>query len=271
MNCDQAGRLVDDYLAGNLSQREKTQFEAHLRNCARCAQELRRWPALERSLRRGLATSVQPLSLSAAASARLVHAAGESLQKAKRSERAARVLRMVTGAAVLALLLVGILFLSGDLTVPSQLKPVALSPAGRLTSADLQAPTLPPDEGPVLADIEVTRESLPRASMLFEPRQMRPRDPFTITVFLESNTSHPLESIQLDLDVSGPTGYYRFDLAIEGPLPAQGVSILRLTPDLLAKTSQEQYLIAPSEVFSIAGAYDLRLTLFLFTAAVNSP
>ena len=91
---------------------------------------------------------------------------------------------------------------------------------------------------------------------------MHPRDPYTITVFVESDMSRSLESIRLDLDISGPTGYYSFDLTVEGPLPGRGVSVLRLTPDLLAETCEEQYLIAPTDVFSAAGSYNLRLTLF---------
>lgn len=269
MNCDQAGYLIDDYLADNLSQRERDQFEAHMLGCARCAQELRRRPAFERSLRRALVTSVQPLSLPPEASSRIVHAAEESLQRAKRSGRAARLLGSVTAAAALALLLVGVLFLTGDLSVPSQLKPVALFPANKLPFAEPPSPSLSSDQGPVLADGQALRESLPRASVLFEPRKMHPQDPFTITVFLESDRSRSLESVRLDLDVSGPTGYYRFGLAVEGPLPARGVTILRLTPDLLAEACKEQYLMAPTDVFSVAGTYNVRLTLF--DAVVDSP
>ncbi len=269
MNCDQVGHLVDDYLADDLSQRERAQFEAHLLGCARCAGELRTRPAFERSLRRALTTSVLPLSLSAAASSRLLHAAEESLQKAKRAEQAARWLRTLTAAVALVLLVVGILFLTGELSVPSQLQPVALFPASKLPFADLQAPVPSPDKVPMLADSEAIPEAMPQVSVLFEPRQMRPRDPYTITVYLESDMSRSLESIRLDLNVSGPTGYYRFDLAVEGPLPARGVSILRLTPDLLAETCEEEYLITPTDLFSVAGVYNLRLTLF--NAVVDSP
>lgn len=269
MNCDQAGHLVDDYLADNLSQRERVLFEEHLFDCPRCARELRAWPAFERSLGRALATSMQPLSLSAEASARLVYAAEESLHKARRSERAAHLLRTVAAAAALALLLVGVLFLTGDIPIPSQLKPVALFPANKLPLADLPSPTHPPDNSPVLADNAAIHESMPRASVLFEPRQMHPQDPFTITVFLESDMSHSLESVRLDLDVSGPTGYYGFDLEVEGPLPGRGVTILRLTPDLLADMCEEQYLMAPTDVFSLAGIYNVRLTIF--DAVVDSP
>jgi hypothetical protein len=52
-------------------------------------------------------------------------------------------------------------------------------------------------------------------------------------------------------------------------LPAQGISILRLTPELLANTCQEQYLIEPTDVFSMAGTYNVRLTLS--DAVVSSP
>ncbi len=218
--------------------------------------------ALERSLRRALATSVQPLSVSTEASSRFIHAAEESLHKGRRSARVSDLVRIMTAATALALVLVGILFLTGDLAVPSQLKPVALFPASRLPFADLPSPGLSPDEGPMLADSEAIRESVPYVSMLVEPRQMRPRDPYTITVFVESDMSRSLESIRLDLDISGPTGYYSFELTVEGPLPGRGVSVVRLTPDLLAETCEEQYLIAPTDVFSAAGTYNLRLTLF---------
>ncbi len=269
MNCDQADRLVDDYLADHLSQRDRALFEAHLLDCPRCARELRMLTGFERSLRRALATSVQPLSVSAEVSSRLVEAAEESLHKARRSARIADSLGIMMVATALALLLVGILFLTGDLAVPSQLKPVALFPASRLPFADLPSPGPSPDEGPVRADSAAIRESVPQVSMLVEPRRMHPRDPYTITVFLESDMSRSLESIRLDLDISGPTGYYSFDLAVEGPLPGRGVSVVRLTPDLLAETCEEQYLIAPTDVFSVAGAYKLRLTLF--DLVVNSP
>jgi hypothetical protein len=44
-------------------------------------------------------------------------------------------------------------------------------------------------------------------------------------------------------------------------LPAHGVSIFRVTPELLAKPCEEQYLIEPTEVFSLPGVYTLRVTL----------
>lgn len=269
MNCEQAGHLVDDYLAENLSQRERALFEAHLLACGRCAQELRALPRFERSLRRALVTSVQPLSVPAGTSSRIVGAAEESLRKARRTARVAGLLRFTMASTALALLLVCALFLTGDLAVPAQLQPVALFPASRLSIADLPAPDPSPDEGLVPAEREAIPESAPHVSMLFEPRQMRPRDPYTITVYLESDLSRSLESIRLDLDVSGPTGYYRFDLAVEGPLPGRGVSILRLTPDLLAETCEEHYLMAPGDLFSQVGTYHIRLTFF--DAVVDSP
>lgn len=275
MNCDRAGHLVDDYLGDNLSQRERVLFEEHLVSCPRCSRELRAWPDFERSLRRALATSVQPLSLSAEASGRLVRAAEESLAKARRSEQVAHLARTVMAAAAMALLLVGVLFLTGDIPIPSQLKPVALFPDKELPLADLPSPTQPPKDGPVpadspvMADSAAIRDSLPHASVLFEPRKMHPQDPFTITVFLESDLPRSLESLRLDLDVSGPTGYYSFGMAVEGPLPGRGVTILHLTPDLLAEMCEEQYLMAPTDVFSDVGTYNIRLTLF--DAVVDSP
>ena len=91
---------------------------------------------------------------------------------------------------------------------------------------------------------------------------MQPYDPFALTVFLESDLSQPLDSIRLDLDISGPSGFYRFGLAVKGPLPAPGVSIFRVTPELLADACQEQYLMAPVDLFGAPGVYTLRVTLF---------
>jgi hypothetical protein len=269
VNCDQAGRLVDDYLAEQLSQREHALFEAHLLACDRCARELGTLPGFERNLRRALATSVQPLSVPAETSSRLVDAAEESLHKARRTVRVAGLLRFMAASVALALLLVCVLFLTGDLAVPSQLQPVALFPASRQPFAHLPSLNSLLNGGPMPADSEAIPESVPHVSLLFQPRQMRPRDPYTMTVFMESDMSRSLESIRLDLDVSGPTGYYRFDLAVEGPLPGRGVSILRLTPDLLAETCEEQYLMAATDLFREAGTYNIRLTFF--DAVVDSP
>jgi hypothetical protein len=78
---------------------------------------------------------------------------------------------------------------------------------------------------------------------------------------LHSNLARPVNRLRLDLDVSGPTGYYSFGLSVQGPLPAHGVSILRLTPELLADACEDRYLMAPTDVFRTPGTYAVRLTL----------
>jgi hypothetical protein len=91
---------------------------------------------------------------------------------------------------------------------------------------------------------------------------MEPSEPFTMTVFLQSDLPQPLDAVRLDLEITGPTGFFRFGLAVKGPLPAHGVSIFRVTPETLAKPCEEQYLISPTDVFSLPGTYTLRVTLF---------
>jgi hypothetical protein len=67
--------------------------------------------------------------------------------------------------------------------------------------------------------------------------------------------------MHLDLDIDGPTGSYRFGLSFRGPLPAEGMSIFRVTPELLAKPCEERYLMSPTDIFSVPGAYTIRATL----------
>jgi hypothetical protein len=253
---------MDDYLAEDLSQRDRHLLEAHLSRCSRCAVELRSRPALERRIRRALAASVQPLSLSPEATTRIIAAAEESLQRSRRSRRAIRSLHLVAAAVAACLFVVGVLFLAGEIPVPAQFQPVALLPANRLWLADPDAVALSPGREPTPLTEESSARTLPKTSLLFEPRDMHPREPFTMTVLLQSDLPRSIDSVRLDLDVSGPTGYYRFGLAVKGPLPARGVSILRLTPELLEETCEEQYLMAPTDVFSVAGTYSVRLTLF---------
>jgi hypothetical protein len=267
VNCEQFNHLIDDYLEDYLNQRDRYLLEEHLMRCSRCTAELRRQPAFERRIRRALATSVQPLSLPADASARIVGAAEDSLRRAKRSGRAIWGLRLMASAVAVALLLAGFFFLVGEIPVPSPVRPVALSPENQVSLAALDPVRLSPEAQ--AAQEGEPASSLPRATLFFEPRDMRPNQPFTMTVFLHNDRTQSLNSLRLDLDVDGPTGYYRFGLSVKGPLPAQGISILRLTPELLANTCQEQYLIEPTDVFSMAGTYNVRLTLS--DAVVSSP
>jgi hypothetical protein len=262
MNCDLAGCLLDEYLENGLSQRDCQQLEKHLARCPHCAAELRRRPAFERDLRRALATSVRPLSLSAELSRRIIESAEQSLHRAVWSRRVALTFRLMSGALAAMLVLVAIFALLGHIPVASHFKPIALLPANKLPLSSFRTDTLVAIDQPAPRLAATSTGWLPRASLLVEPRDMRPRVPFTMTVLLQSDLPQPLETVRLDLEISGPTGFYHFGLAVKGPLPAHGVSIFRVTPDLLAEPCEEQYLIAPTDVFSLPGVYTLRVTLF---------
>jgi hypothetical protein len=261
MTCERAGHLLDDYLEGSLSHRDRHFLEGHLERCERCAEELRRRPAFDRGLRRALATSVQPLVLSTHTSSKIIDAAKDSLRRAQRSERVTRAIHLVSTAVAVSLLVIGILFLMGEIPVPDHLKPVALFPVNRLAFAEAQPDALAIGDGSALRVTVASQHSLPQASLLIEPRDLRPAQPFTMTVLLHSDLVQPVDRLRLDLDVSGPTGYYSFGLSVRGPLPAHGVSILRLTPELLADACEDRYLMAPTEVFRSPGTYTVRLTL----------
>jgi hypothetical protein len=269
MNCDLAGRLIDEHLEIGLSQRDRHLLEEHLASCRRCAEQLRSRPALERDVRRALAASVQRLNLSSEASTKIVAAAEHSLRRANWSNRVIFPFRLMTGAVAAVLVLVGLFALLGHIPVPSHLRPIALFPANMLRLADSQPVTLLAVDQPSPRLTATSTGSLPQATLLVEPRDMRPYQPFTMTVFLQSDLPHPLETLRLDLDISGPTGFYSFGLAVKGPLPAHGVSIFRVTPELLAEPCEEQYLISPTDVFSLPGVYTLRMTLSNPVAALR--
>lgn len=261
MNCEAVGHLMDDYLDNELSQRELDLFEEHLGRCYRCVRELRRRPAFERGLRRALASSVQPLSLPSEVSSRIIRASELSLRRALWSDRAGHVFQAVTGMAALCLVLVGILFLTQSIPVSSRLQPIALFPVRQASLSNLDPAPRPAGNQPALPDADLPPVPSSRVSMIFEPWTMHPRDVFTITVYLWSADPQPVKAVSLDLDVNGPTGYYRFDLALQDPLPAGGVSVLKVTPELLAEPCHEQYLISPTDLFSATGVYDVRVTM----------
>jgi hypothetical protein len=96
---------------------------------------------------------------------------------------------------------------------------------------------------------------------------MQPGSTFTITALLHSELPQPLDAARVDLDISGPSGYYQFPLVIKGPLPAHGVSVLRVTSDALVGLCQEKYLISPAEIFRFPGDYMVRVILFSPPAA----
>lgn len=261
MTCERAGYLLDDYLEGVLSQRDRTVFESHIERCEHCAEEVRRRPSFDRGLRRALATHVQPLVLSKRLSAEIIDAAEDSLRQAQRSRRVTRAIRLVSSAVAVSLLAIGVLFLTGEIPVPDHLKPVTLFPINRMTFAGAEPDTLAAGDGTVSRVTVVSQQLLPKASLIIEPRILHPSQPFTMTVFLHSELARPVERLHLDLDVNGPTGFYTFGLSVRGPLPTPGVSVLRLTPELLADSCEDRYLMAPTEVFRTPGTYEIRLTL----------
>jgi hypothetical protein len=260
VNCELADRLIDDFMHDELNQRDRTWMEEHLASCPRCAMQLRKYPALEREMRRALAASVRPLYLSADASARILEASEESLSRAGRAYRTALTVRLASGALALLLVAVGVLALLGRIPLSSNLKPVSLLPAKSLPSVEPELEAafdadkpLPAMAAPMLSQLE--------ASLLIEPRDLHSHEPFTMTVYVQSNMPEPKETMGLDLDVSGPTGDFHFELSLQDPLPAEGMSIFRVTPDLLANSCEERYLMSPTDMFATPGTYTIRMTL----------
>ena len=262
MNCDLAGRLLDGYLENELSQRDRLRLEKHVAGCHHCAEDLRRRPAFERDVRGSLAASVRSLALSSAASTRIVHAAEQSLQRAVWARRAVVSFQLLGGALATILLAVGLLALLGQIPVPAALKPVALFPADKLALSESRPDMLPAGREPTPQLTGTTTSWTPRLSFRLEPRELYAGEPFTMTVFLESEAPEPVETVRLDLDISGPPGTYHFGWTVKGPLPVNGATVFRVTPELLAGPCQEQYLISPADVFGLPGIYTVRLTAF---------
>jgi hypothetical protein len=260
MNCDLAGSLIDEYLENGLSQRERHQMEKHLARCARCAEEVRRRPAFERDLQRALASSVHPLYLSADARTGIVRAVEQSLHRAKRSRRVLLAFQLMAATAAAMLLMVGLFALLGQIPVPSGLKPTVLFPLNNLPLPEPEQATISSERQPI-PQLVAAADVRPRASLVVEPREMESHDAFTMTVWLESDLPEPLETVRLNLEITGPTGFYLFGLVVNSPLPAHGVSIFELTSELLAEACQEQYLISPVDMFAIPGVYTFRVTL----------
>lgn len=260
MNCESVVRLIDDFLYDELNQRDRSQIEEHLARCPGCTRELRKQPALERDVRRALAAQVRPLYISADVSSRIVRAAEESLGRAGRARRTMLTVRVVSGALAALLVAIGVLALLGRIPVPSNLASVSLAPAKRLPSAEPGLESVlgadrprPQMETPALSQLE--------ASMLIEPRDLHAREPFTITVYVQSDLPEPMDTMDFDLEVFGPQSSYRFELAFSGPLPAEGTSVFRITPALLTRPCEERYLMSPTDIFSVPGAYTIRVTL----------
>ncbi|MBN1657939.1 MAG: zf-HC2 domain-containing protein [Anaerolineae bacterium] len=261
MNCQGASLLLDDYREGTLSQREAHSLELHLASCPRCAADLHLQPALDRDVRRTLAASVQSLTLTPEMSAQIVCAAEDSLRKGRRTRRVLRAVQSAVMVVGLAFLCVGLYFLAGGNPRASGTPLVSQLPASSLPFSSSHDSVIAPQGRSPSPLPEPADQTLPSASLVFEPWVMHPNDPYTMTLFFQSDQAVEIDSLRVELDVDGPTGYYRFDLEVEGPLPGRGVSILRVTPDVLEKRCQEQYLISANEVFRDEGTYNVRMTL----------
>jgi anti-sigma factor RsiW len=269
MNCEQACLLIDDYLESRLSGYERHCLEEHLASCRGCVEEVRGRAAFDHAIWQALAASVQHQSLSPEASTRIVRAAQASTRQAIWSSHALLAVRMVATLATVVLVVAGILVLVDRVPSPVGPRKVTLLPVLQLALSELSPVTLAPTNQPTLPeqpvlDVEPADEPvlmLSTSDMRVEPKVLNPSQWFTITLALHSKLPQPVDGARIDLEVSGPPGIYRFPLSVEGPLPAPGVSILRVTPDQLAAICQKQYLISPTDMFEAPGLYTVRVTL----------
>ncbi len=238
MTCDWVCQMIDDYLENRLGQHDRQRLEMHLTLCRSCAEEVRTRPAFERAMWRWMATSVQGMRLPAEASRRIVEAAQASMRHAVWSRRALMALQAMAGAVVVLIALAGLL------TLTDRIQLLGVSPPALLSPASPTALSLAPD------------------AVFIEPWNLRPGELFTMTLLLRSDAPQPLDTARIDLDISGPTGNYHFTLAVRGPLPVHGLSVLRVTPDLLEAPCRSRYQKSPAEILSVPGVYTFRVTLF---------
>ena len=237
MNCDMACHLMDDYLENRLGRRERQQLERHLSLCTSCTEELRHRPDFDHQMWRALVGSVQNLRLSPEASSEIVEAAQNSVRRGIRSKRAVLTLQLMASATVVILMVAGMLIVMGRLPVPS-------------TLIELSEPS-----------IEEPAVYLSRNDIIVEPSNLHPGEPFTTTIFFHSDLSESVDAVRFKLNIDGPSGKYEFALALQGPFPAQEVSVLRVTPETLAGPCWDQYQIAPEDIISEPGAYTFRAAL----------
>jgi len=270
VNCSLVDGLIDDYIDSELSPRERSQFEAHLASCQRCLGELRRRSALDRSLRQALGAAVQHRYLSPATSSRSVQLAQQQLGRSIWLHRMGSLGQAAAGLVIAILVLVGVFAALDRLSLPTGLNPITLLPVKHLVSSGRQIVEVSPDaqwdpEGlqpPVPAPGTKPGLALSSSGSFVDPQPMVPGEPFTITLLLHNNLPKTLKSVQFDLEVSGPTGYFQFPLSVSGPLPARGISLVRVTTSSLADTCQDKYMLAPTSIFRLPGTYKLRITVF---------
>jgi hypothetical protein len=270
MKCEQACLLIDDYLESGLSRYERQRLEEHLAACPGCVEEVRDRSALDHTIWQALAASVDNQSLSPEASDRIVRAAQASARQGIWHTHALLAVRVVATLAIALLVVAGVLVLIDGVPSPMGHRKVILLPVLQLALSELSPVTLAPKNEPALPeqpvfDVKPVDEPLLMldvSDMRFEPKHLNPSEWFTITLVLRSELPQSVDTARLDLEVSGPPGIYRFPLSVEGPFPAPGVSILRVTPDRLAAICQKRYLISPTEMFEAPGIYVVRVTLY---------
>lgn len=270
MNCSLVDGLIDDYIDNELSPRERSRFEEHLASCGGCRGELRRRSALDRSLRQALGAAVQHRYLSPVTSSQSIHSAQKQLDRSIRHHRVAVAGQVVVGALMAVLAILGLLVALDRLSLPAGLNPITLLPVKRLVSSGRQIVEVSPDsqwdpEGlqpPAPAPGTKEGLSLSSSGCFIDPQPLVPGDPFAITLLLHNNLPKTLEAARFDLEISGPTGYFQFPLSVEGPLPARGISLVRVTTESLAGMCQDKYMVPPTHIFRLPGTYKLRITLY---------
>ncbi len=269
MKCASACRRMDSYMENRLGLHERQRLEMHLSSCPGCAEELKRRSELEQALWNALGAAVQHRALSSESSARIVGAAQGSMRRAVRMRRVGLSLRVLASAAALCLVIVGTLVWTGRISIPSKLGPITLAPVKQLIQAAQQPVTMSPMDQrsrPERRNSIPSPEDEPMLRLvsgrnLIEPQPLEAGDSFTITIYLYSDLSDPVDEARFDLDISGPSGHYQFPLAMEGPVLAHRLTALRLSAADLAVPCQEKYLIPPTDIFAVPGSYAVQVTL----------
>lgn len=269
MKCEQAQLLIDEYLEQALNPGDRRHLEVHLASCVGCAEEFRRRASFERALRQGLGVSVQHRALSAQASTEMIHAAQGTLRHAIRSNRVRSGARAAGAVAALALVLVGLSYLLTRLPLALQLRPLALEPVRQwFLARQRPVATLPLEEVEAGESMAATpTNDMPVLSMMFgdtsiEPELTKPGAQFVLTILFVNNVAEPVKDARFDLEISGPTGDFRFPLAVKGSLRANGVASVHVTDEVLSGPCKEKYLTPATDIFRSPGVYSLRLTLY---------
>ena len=270
MNCEQARHLLDGYLDDELNRYERQRLEAHLASCPKCVDELRNRSSLEYTIRHALTSSAQHRSLTSEVSSRIVSAAQGGVRQGIWANYTLIAMRSAATLAALVLVVIGLLLLLERAPAATATRPITLPPVIQLALSELnpfdpsstQRPTLPEQriinndlaDGPAL--------SMGASDLRIEPYSLQPSDWFTITVVVHSELVEAVDVARLNLEIDGPKGRYEFPLAVKGPLPTPGVSVLQVTPDNLSQLCEDRYLISPTAMFKTPGVYTVRVTLF---------